>query len=229
MGPRIPLVARRAEHERRRIIIMVLGDAALAFAPVAGLAVDCLTHIVVARLWRGGPPRKLMIGFAAGLLCTAGACILALAGTEADCADALALASLSLATYAALGFGYWSFINLNITSLRIRLLQEVQEAPDGLPVAALHRYYGTEEMLRRRLVRLLGNGQVVERAGRFYLNKCTLLCIARTIDAARFLILGRITARHAAAGATARAAISTHCGAGLTACAPKQGESACNG
>lgn len=186
---------------------MTIGDLALALAPVAGLAGDCLTHIGVARLGRGGPLAKLLVGFGAGFVLTAGVCALALAAADTDAADAAALTGLCLATYAALGFGYWSFVNLNMTSLRIRLLQEVQDTPGGLPVAELHRRYGTEEMLRRRLARLLGNGQYTERGGRFYLGKRTFLLIARTFDLARFLILGRYVARptavspHAAAPA----------------------------
>jgi hypothetical protein len=135
-----------------------------------------------------------------------GVCVLALDRERLDIANVTGLSALCLATYAALGFGYWAFVNLNITSLRIRLLQEVQDTPDGLPVAELERRYGTEEKLRRRLVRLVGNGQYVERDGRFHLGKRTFLNIARTIDLARFLILGRVTARptvspHAAAPA----------------------------
>jgi hypothetical protein len=174
---------------------MSVSETGAALAPVAGLAVNCLTHIAVTRLGRGGPLGKIMIGFAVGLVVTAGLCVAALASMEIGAADAVALAALSLATYAALGFGYWSFVNLNMTSLRIRLLQEVQDSPGGLSAAEVGRRYGSEEMLRRRLERLLGNGQYTERAGRFFLGKRTFLCLARLNDFVRLLVLGRTPAR----------------------------------
>jgi hypothetical protein len=169
---------------------MTAGHIALALAPLAGLAVDCAAHIVVAWLTRGGPLRKLVLGFAAGSAVPLGASLYAILATDLPIADGIALSLLCLATYVTLGYGYTAFVNLNLTSLRIRLLQEVWLASDGLPVSSVWRRYGTEEILRRRIERLTANGQLVQRDGRFYLGKRTFLLIARAIDTARFIVLG---------------------------------------
>jgi hypothetical protein len=169
---------------------MTAGHIALALAPLAGLAVDCAAHIVVAWLTRGGPLRNLVLAFAAGSVAPLAASLYAILGTDLPIADGIALSLLCLATFITLGYGYTAFVNLNLTSLRIRVLQEVWLAADGLAVSTVWRHYGTEEILRRRIERLTANGQLVQRDGRFYLGKRTFLLIARVIDTARFIVLG---------------------------------------
>ena len=79
---------------------------------------------------------------------------------QAGVPDFLALAGMNLVAYLAFSFGYFNFINLNIASLRIRMLQELAEAGGEMPVEALTGLYNTEEVIALRIDRLASGGHL---------------------------------------------------------------------
>jgi hypothetical protein len=58
------------------------------------------------------------------------------------------------ATFLALAFGFWTFLNLNITSMRIRILRELLRAGGCMALSDMAEIYTPAERLRRRLERL---------------------------------------------------------------------------
>ena len=170
---------------------MTLGYACLAVSPVIGLAGYCAAHLAMA--WLVGRPRPyvyLLLGFPVGLIFTLAASVLGMADGERTTADAWALIGFNLLTYGALGYGYFQFVNTNITSLRIRILKELLLSPNGLAAREVSGLYGAGEVVGRRIERLTAGGQLVEKGGRFYLGNRSLLVVARIIDALRYLVLG---------------------------------------
>ncbi|HNQ35368.1 MAG TPA: hypothetical protein PKN80_04805 [bacterium] len=133
-------------------------------APIAGLVLNALTGIWLARR-RNGLLRSLVAGFLAGL---AVALFLLLAGDGSASAGSRAAAGL---TYLALGYVYFHFVNMGETARRIRLLRELLAAPPGgFTGAELKARYPAREIVRRRLQRLLNNGQVILADGRYRLG-----------------------------------------------------------
>jgi hypothetical protein len=104
--------------------------------------------------------------------------------------DFAALLGMNLVAYLAFSFGYFNFINLNIASLRIRMLQELAESGGEMPVEALTGLYNTEEVIALRIDRLAGGGHLIERQGRFYSGKRQFLIVGRIFDFLRLVILG---------------------------------------
>ena len=157
-----------------------------ALMPVAGLGVNVLCQVVCFRLVpRLGLLKSIAIGFAAGMV-----------GTVA--ADAFVGAGLvagglltNIVIYAALGYGYFHFVNLGETARRIRLLRELNEAEDGLTLTDLLARYDADQIVRVRLARLLASGQIVLRDGRYFIGRPTVLLIARSIVALKGIVLGR--------------------------------------
>lgn len=150
-----------------------------ALAPVAGLAADFAVQAVDCRL-NGRLLRSVYRGFAAG----AAVCAL-LCGLDGDLPAALL-------TYGALGYCYFHFINLGETARRIRIVRELAEAgPAGLTKEEVLARYDARTMVEVRFARLLNNGQVVERDGRFYVGKPAVLFMARTLLVMKRLLLGR--------------------------------------
>jgi len=127
-------------------------------------------------------------GILCGLLATAAALIIGLWPVSISLESA-AVAATILATYLALAFGYWTFLNLNITSLRIRILREILRCPSGISRGDLLERYSSEEFLRHRLARLANARQMICRDGRWRLESPTLLLLARTMAALRVLAL----------------------------------------
>jgi hypothetical protein len=91
-------------------------------------------------------------------------------------------------TYVALAFGFWAFLNLNMTSLRIRMLRELLHSRSGMSRAELFDRYSTEEFLRRRLTRLERSGDLALVDGRYRLGSQKLLYVDRCLKILRAAI-----------------------------------------
>jgi hypothetical protein len=171
---------------------MVHDSGLLAITPVLGLAVYCLSHLAASRiLGSRGPYFPLLVGCGFGLAATLVISAAGLVLMQAQLLDFLALAGMNVVAYLAFSFGYFNFINLNIASLRIRMLQELAEAGGEMPVEALTGLYNTEEVIALRIDRLARGGHLVERQGRFYSGKRKFLIVGRIFDFLRLVILGR--------------------------------------
>jgi hypothetical protein len=153
---------------------------AISLAPLFGLCCDVAAQIVCAHVLRK-TGLSIIAGAAVGLIATAAV----LAGSSASSAEWIG----GLVTYLALAFGYWAFVNLNITSLRIRMLREILNSSDGISQADLVAEYSPEEFLRRRLARLKNAGQLSYDGDRWRLESGNLLVLARTLDAFRAVLL----------------------------------------
>lgn len=158
---------------------------ALRFAiPLVGLFLNSVSQVITFRAQR----RKSLLssvlsGFLAG---TAGLFFLEMfLGDKADIAAGNAL------TYILLSYGYFHFLNLGETSRRIRLSREIAESAGGLARAEILARYSTDEIIRRRLGRLMESGQIVSKDGRFYINSLVMLSAAKIIAGLRFVLLGR--------------------------------------
>jgi hypothetical protein len=168
--------------------------ALLATAPVFGLAVYCLSHLAACKMIRNrGNYFPLVIGCACGLAATAVTSVAALIWMQSSLADGFALAGINMLAYLAFAFGYFNFINLNIASLRIRMLQELAEAGGRLPAEHLTGLYSTETVIAVRIDRLARGRHLIERDGRYYSGKWQFLFVARTFDLLRWAILGQRT------------------------------------
>ncbi len=167
------------------------GQWTITIAPLAGLAFDVLTQIMIAHLSRGKVGASIVIGILSGLALTLA--VIALGRSEArGAADGFVDTwLLGVATYLALAFGFWAFLNLNITSLRIRILRELLRAGATIALRDMPVLYTPTERLRRRLERLEKGGQIMREDGRWRLRSRQVLAIARCVEAFRGLILPR--------------------------------------
>lgn len=163
----------------------------VALAPVLGLAVYCLGHIMAARLIRGrNPYPALVLGAVMCLVATVVSTLVACMRGGDSFVDTIALTAMN--TVAALGFafGYFNFVNLTVASLRIRILEELADSNGWLSRTALLDRYGTGSVADIRLARLVGGGHLVERNGRLHTGRLQFLVVARIFDAMRAMIFG---------------------------------------
>lgn len=163
----------------------------VTLAPVIGLAVYCVCHIVAARVIRGrNPYPALAVGAVVGVAATVAITLVACVRGGDSFVDTVALTAMN--TVAALGFafGYFNFVNLTVASLRIRILEELADSGGWLPRTALLDRYGTGSVADIRLERLVGGGHLVERDGRLHTGRLQFLVVARIFDAVRSLIFG---------------------------------------
>jgi hypothetical protein len=113
-----------------------------------------------------------------------------LATAHAAPEDAGALLALNAFCYFALAYGYFGFVNLNLTSLRIRILAEILECGGELPTSELFARYGMDHVATIRMRRLIAGRHLLERNGRIYNDRRLLLFVARVIRVLQIAILG---------------------------------------
>jgi hypothetical protein len=168
------------------------GYPVVVLAPVVGLAVYCVCHLLTARLWRPQTPYPALVAsFFPGLLAVIGCTHAGLSTMHASTSDWVGYAILNLATYGALGWGYFHFVNLCIASLRIRILEEIVEQGGAVAVTHLRARYDDMHMLEKRLHRLVHGEHLACHDGRYYIANKAFLYVARFFELLRMIILGK--------------------------------------
>jgi uncharacterized protein (TIRG00374 family) len=149
----------------------------VSLSPLVALTVNVLTQIVTVHFTKR-IGFSIILGLLSGLL-----------------ADGLLLSWLdaswyvSLPTYFALSFCFWAFLNLHITSMRIRFIRELHENDQGLSLQHLLQQYSPREAFSRRLGRLFNNKQIINRDGRWVLVSRGLLIFVYVSNFLRRLIV----------------------------------------
>ncbi|OIO38381.1 MAG: hypothetical protein AUJ75_02940 [Candidatus Omnitrophica bacterium CG1_02_49_10] len=135
------------------------------FLPIAAIAVNVISQILCYRyLFRGKLLKSLLAGFITGGI--------------------FMLSSPSLngfIVYLALSNVYFHFMNMGETARRIRILRELASSKDGLTLEELLKRYNAEEIIERRLKRLMDNRQISLKNGRYYIENPVMLYIAKSI------------------------------------------------
>lgn len=101
------------------------------------------------------------------------------------------LLCVNLIIYGCLSGCYFTFINMSETARRVRLLRELYEAADGLTKEGILKRYNAQEIIDVRTSRLLNNGQIILREGKYYIGSPLMAFISRTIVFMKFIMLGK--------------------------------------
>jgi hypothetical protein len=98
---------------------------------------------------------------------------------------------LDIIAYTAFSYGYFHFININIVSLRMRILHEINDSPEGLSKEEILNRYSAEQIIEYRLKRLMGSNQLTEENGYYFLGKNrTFLTLFWLFEILKHVILG---------------------------------------
>ena len=157
----------------------------LVISPVLALGLNCLGYLIARRVVRAGIAGSILAGLAFGLVAIV---VFTLVGGPRVAVAPEELWISQLGTYLALAFCFWTFLNLNITSLRIRVLRDLLAANGSAAVSDVLAAYPDEERLQRRLRRLTSGGQIVLVDGRWRLKSRVLLVIARCLEIVRAIM-----------------------------------------
>jgi hypothetical protein len=163
-----------------------------AVLPLIAFGMNAAAQVAVARYLPSlGLLRSIYAGFAAGFLCVCAVHAVTSLASPAGLAEACGSMLVSCITYAALGYCYFHFLNMGETARRVRILWEILECPEGLRLDEILARYPADEVLRLRIERLRNNGQIIDGGDRYLMGTRTVLFMARMIDLARGVLLGR--------------------------------------
>ena len=154
-------------------------------SPVVATALNCLVYLVLKRAFKLGLTASIFGGLGIGL---AAITIFAVSTLYDFTAEPAALLLSQIGTYLGLAFCFWAFLNLNITSLRIRMIRQLLDAGGAMTMAGLMNTYSDSERLQRRLRRLQETGQIVLVEGKWQIRSSPMLAIARCVDVLRIIM-----------------------------------------
>lgn len=164
----------------------------VALSPLVGLAVMICCHILGMRLTRGcahlGP---VLLGMVVALVA---ALFVAVEGTSRMLwlpgESPVPLWLMVFCATVSLGYGYFTFVNLNTTSLRIRIIRELAERSGGAEKErVLLSSYSGADVVHARIQRLQAWKQVEVREKRLILNPGIFAFLGGMITQLRLLIL----------------------------------------
>ena len=160
----------------------------LAVVPIFALAAIVLLQIMMAWTWPNRSPWwSLSIASPIGMVLTVLATIVI--SIHHPDAEVLSYTMVNCAACIALAFCYFNFVNLNYTSLRIRMLRELLTHENGVSMDELKARYSADVVLDLRLKRLVSSNQLRFDGARYQLGGSrTLLAIGMLIDAIRSLL-----------------------------------------
>lgn len=159
--------------------------------PMAGLAANMAVQMGLLAGRLSGVLRSIVLGFAAGLAAALGLDILAAHWFHESWGTLALNAALDLFVTGGLGYCWFHYVGLGETARRIRLLRELDMAPQGLTQEEILARYNAGAIVSKRLNRLLANHQVVLSEGRFTLRKSSLYFITKLVMAFKVVILGK--------------------------------------
>jgi len=163
----------------------------IVLSPVLALATNCAAHVAVARIsGNSGPYRAIVRAAIVGLGVVVALTLIGCRRLALPRHDVVSLIFLNSVAYLALSFDYFSFVNLCLTSLRIRMLREIQGAGGSLAGERLGELYDDRSMTNLRIDRLVSGGHLVLREERLYSHKSFFLAIATFFDWLRWFVMG---------------------------------------
>lgn len=164
----------------------------LVLAPTLGLAADVLAHLIVTWSVRGrGVYVRLACGAVAGLAVSVAVSLLGSAQLGLGTRDTTAYLVVNVVTFLILAFGYFNLVQMNLSSLRLRIANELFDAADGVPMERLFEMYDGREIVDARLARLARGGQIILRDGRYHHRLSVVYLVAVAMDAMKRVVFRR--------------------------------------
>ena len=104
--------------------------------------------------------------------------------------DFMALVFVNFSIYSMFSYWYFIFITLAETAIRTRLLIELDISKEGLSAEEMLAKYNTRELIDKRINRLIKNGEIIERRGRYYCGKSGLVLFGKFSNLMHKLVPG---------------------------------------
>lgn len=172
-----------------------LGKAMLfiyVMTPVIGLSVNAIIQILSFRsISKTGLLRSIYFGFFAGLCSLIIIDILYWRSFSFLFRGMMFPNITNIIIYAVLGYCYFHFVGLGETARRIRMLTEIYDSKEGLSLEDILSRYNAREIVEKRIDRLLNNGQLICKDGKYFIGKPIVLFIAGSVILLKLLFLGR--------------------------------------
>ena len=166
---------------------MAAHEILLSLIPVFGLAIIVVVQIALAFVQ---PARLPWWSLAWATIVGIGFSTIATTWVApSNVADLVANEVVNIGATTAFAFGYFNFVNLGYTSLRIRMLRRLRTTAHGPGLGGLRSRYDSDELLDLRLARLVRVGELAFDGERYHLaSRRRVLLLANVLHAVRRLL-----------------------------------------
>ena len=147
--------------------------------PFIALIINLSSQIVILRLNDGeGFFKSVVLGFLVGLSFLIIIDIIYFDIKIFGVSNYLLSYGMNILSYCFLSLCYFTFLNMGVSALRIRLLNELEDNPKGLTTDEILIKYNSQEIINRRINKLASNKQISYKDQRYYSKKSiTLLMV----------------------------------------------------
>lgn len=149
--------------------------------PFFGFLVNILIQILSFRYVKLALLKSVFLGFSAGFF------IIIISGLKSS----LFILIANLIIYSAFASFYFNFISLGETARRVRILKELYDCRRGLSLEEILQRYSAEEIIERRIARLISNNQIIYKDAKFYISFPVMTYIVKLISLIRMIVFGR--------------------------------------
>ena len=93
--------------------------------------------------------------------------------------------------YFLFSFAYFVCLSTGKTSLRVRLLTEINTRSNGIKLSELYDKYNSRDITNIRILRLLKNKQIMKKNDRYFYKFSLTLLISLFLDLAKLVFFGK--------------------------------------
>ena len=161
--------------------------------PIIGFIINVLLQIFAVRMKISEWHLPLMIkSFTLGFLILLILHILNVPILDHSITDIIGLFMVNIIIYFMLCYLFISVIGSGVSSLRMAILFEIKNHPNGLKINELLKIYNAEIILKSRLDRLTGSEHLVLKKNHYFVNNNNIFYIYKIIVFLRYIIFGKI-------------------------------------
>jgi hypothetical protein len=163
----------------------------LLAAPIC-VIVNMLIQINYAR-WKDGKSylKSVAVGFITGIILLTAVELYLIFLQDADSLNGLFLSMTNLIIYSLISLGYFSFINVAVSAIRVRILSELSENPAGMMENKIYDIYNSKEIVDKRLGKLCNGGQISFDGKKYYPKISLTLIMFIILESIRFIVISK--------------------------------------
>jgi len=160
--------------------------------PLLGLLINAISQVLLCRYAGGlGLLRSIFVGFFCGFIVVISIEAGNYFATAVSIGYLMGQLFVCIITYGTLSYCYFHFVNLGETARRIRILRELYDSKDGLSMEEILNRYNANDILEKRIGRLLNNDQIICKEGKYFAGNSTVLFMNRAMIIMKLVLLGK--------------------------------------
>ena len=105
--------------------------------------------------------------------------------------DFLAIGFINFFCYLIMQICYFLLINMGMSALRVRVLEELNQSYNGLTMDEIVERYSSKEIVQKRIDKLTAAKQIFIQGNRCFINKKSVLLVAKFYDTMKLIIFGK--------------------------------------